>query len=252
MASRQVTDREKSARSVIAAGETNAEIIQSALSQRLQPFLKPGEKVPDFACAVRLLCASLAAARDGMVAADERHEAELGDDGPVRRERDDSVAGLRAELVDLRSAIVGAYGSAAAAEVFAGPTPEDPVLLGRFAGEVADALERVKLPPSRVKGVTLAVAETAASLRDGRAQLEGSLESVQREVREGQQSLVARNRAVSAHDGVFQAVARTISGLLLQAGEAELAARVRPSEHRPGQTAEDAGEPTDPGPTADK
>lgn len=243
MASRQVTDREKSARSVIAAGQTNADSVQSALAKQLEPFLKEGEKAPDFAGTIRLFCASLAAGRDAMVAADEAHEAELGDDGPVRKDRDDAAVALRSDLVDLRSLLTGAYGGPVAAEVFTGATPEDPVLLGRFAGEVAGALERVKLPASRMKGVKLNVGEMVASLRAGRAALEGHLESVQREVREAQQTLTARNRAIAAYDAVFQGVARTLSGLLLQAGMPELAARVRPSERRPGQTAEDAGEP---------
>jgi len=41
---------------------------------------------------------------------------------------------------------------------------------------------------------------------------------------------------------VFARVAGTLSGLLLLSGQADLAARVRPSSRRPGQTAQEAGD----------
>jgi hypothetical protein len=247
MASRQVTDREKSARSVIAAGEANADLVQSALAEQVKPFLEKGEKVPDYAGMIRLSGRRLGAARDHMVTADEAHEQELADDAPAREERDEAQASLRAELVELREMISGVYGGPTAGRLFVGSTPEDPVLLGRFAGEVADAFKRVKLPAPRVKGAKLDVDEIIASLRDGRVRLEGHLEAVQREIREAQQTAEAKNAAIAAYDTLFTSVATTLSGLLRQAGKPDLAARVRPSARSPGQTAEDAGEATDPG-----
>jgi hypothetical protein len=252
MASKQVVDRQKSADSVIAAGEANVDLIQEALAEKARPFLKKGQPAPDFGAAVRLSCAMLGAAAVRMVEKDEAHEAELGDDAGVREARDEAKAALYSELVDLREILVGGYGGAVAAKVFTGATPEDPVLLARYAGEVADDLEKIKLPRPRLKGAKLDVAEVAASLRDKRAQLEASWKDVQREVREAQQTLDAKNGAMSAYDETFSGVASTLSGLLRLAGKPDLAAKVRPSTRRPGQTAEDAGDTVEPKAPIDK
>ena len=252
MSSKQVVDRQRSADSVIAAGETNADSIQEALAARARAYLKKGEEAPDFAALVRLSCAMLGAAKASMVEKDEAHAAELGDDAPVREERDEARTALYDELVTLREVLIGAYGGPVASKVFAGSTPEDPVVLTRYAGEVADRLQKVKLPASRIKGAKLDVAETAASLRDKRAELEQHLKAVQREVREAQKTLDAKNAAMTAYDETFGGVATTLSGLLRLSGKAELAAKVRPSIRRPGQTAEQAGDVPEPQPPADK
>jgi hypothetical protein len=248
MASKQVTDREKSARSVIAAGETNAEVVQNAVADMVAPLLKKGEEAPDFGAVILAACKLLGAVNERMIKADEAHEVELADDPPVRDARDSAVAELRSTLIELREMIVGAYGPATAGKVFLGGTPEDPVVVARFAGEVADNLGKVKLPAPRIKGAKLDVAEVVSSLKEGRAGVEEHLGHVQREAREAQKTLAARNTAIPAYDRVFAGVATTLSGLLLLAGEIELAAKVRPSTRRPGQTAEDAGETSEPAP----
>lgn len=246
MASKQVTVRQKSADSVIAAGEAHADLIQEALAEQMKPLLKKGEKVPDYAALVTTSCAALATARDRMVQAESAHEAELGDDAPVREARDAAQTALKDELISLREIIVGAYGPPAAAKLFTGGTPEDPVVLSRFAGDVADNLEKTKLPAPRIKGAKLDTAETIESLRSKRAELDKHLKAVQREVREAQKTLDAKGAAMDAYDQVFAGVATTLSGLLRLAGKPELAAKVRPSSRRPGQTAADAGEADEP------
>jgi len=49
MSSKQVTDREKSASSVVAVGDTQAQSIGEALAKRLKPSLHKGETMPDLA-----------------------------------------------------------------------------------------------------------------------------------------------------------------------------------------------------------
>ena len=133
-----------------------------------------------------------------------------------------------------------------ASKSFIGSTPEDAVVLSRYAGEVTENLGKVKLPASRIKGAKLDVAEIAESLRDKRAQLDQHLKAVRREVREAQKTLDAKNAAVTAYDTTFSGVATVLSGLLRLSGKAELAGKIRPSTRRPGQTAEDAGDATEP------
>ncbi len=245
MPSKAVTDREKSADSVIAV-EAHADTIAQALDPILKRHLKKGDPPPNVAVLVRALCAELEAAKTAMVTADEAHQAELDDDPPARKARDDRAADLYTHLVQLREMIVGAYGAQLAAELFTGSTPQDPVVLARFAGEVAARLDKAKLPAPRIKGAKLEPAVLADSLRDKRAALDKTFKSVQREVREAQATLTARDKTVAAYDTTFSSVAATLSGLLRHSGNPDLAARVRPSTRRPGQTAADADDPTAP------
>ena len=247
MASKHVTDREKSADSVIAV-ETHADAIAEALAPTLKRHLKKGQTLPDVALLVRLLCAELETTKTRLVAADEAHQTELDDDPPVRKERDDTAASLYDTLVQLREMITGAHGPAISSAVFNGSTPEDPVVLARFAGEVATRLEKTTFPPSRIKGAKLDPAALAEDLREKRAHLDRTFKSVQREVREAQATLAAKDRALAAHDTCFSSVATTLTGLLHHAGNTDLAAKVRPSTRRPGQTATEAGETPDPTP----
>ncbi len=240
MASKQITDREKSARSVVAIGETQSEASEAPLVKLLKPHLAKGETLPNIALLLTLVSRALDASKTRMVEADAAHEAELGDDEPVRRARDEAASTLSDKVIELREILTGVYGSATASAVFAGPTPEDPVVLSRFAGEVATQLVRVKLPPPRIKGAKLDTAETASALQEHSATLDMHLKGVARELREAQATLDAKNQAMAAYDELFSGVATTLTGLLRLAGKADLAARVRPSTRRPGQTATDA------------
>jgi len=243
MAAKQVTDREKSANAVVAVGTTQAEATGVALGKLLKPHLVKGESLPDVGLVMTLVARALEAAKTRMVEADAAHEAELGDDAPIRHARDEATAALSDKLVELREVIVGVYGSAAANSVFPGPAPQDPVVLSRFAGEVATQIERAKLPAPRIKGAKLDAAETAADLRSLRATLDAKIKEVAKEVREAQATLDEKNRALGSYDELFGGGATTMTGLLRMAGKAELAAKVKPSTRRPGQTESDAEAP---------
>ena len=242
MVAKQVTDREKSANAVVAAGQTQAEVTEVALNKLLKPHLAKGESLPDIGLVMILIARAIEAAKTRMVEADAAHEAELGDDAAIRQARDEAAGALSDKLVELREVIVGVYGGAAASALFSGPVPQDPVVLSRFAGEVATEMARVKLPAPRVKGAKLDPAETAADLRDLRATLDAAIKEVAKEVREAQATLDEKNRALGSYDELFVCGATTLTGLLRMAGKAELAAKVKPSTRRPGQTASDAGE----------
>src|SRR5579864_9332098 len=110
MASKLITDREKSAKAVAQAGETNAAAIGDSFAKRYAPHLQKGEKMPDVATAIRLVMRGLLADAQAMVAADDAHEAELADDVEPRDNREAATAELRARLITFRGAISGGYG----------------------------------------------------------------------------------------------------------------------------------------------
>lgn len=240
MSSKQITSREKSALAVVSVGETQSDATGAALGALLKPHLAQGEALPNLALVITLVARALDAAKARMVEADAAHEAELGDDAPLRKARDEAASALSDKLVELREVITGVYGAPAASMVFAAPAPEDPVVLSRFAGEVAAQLGRVTLPAPRLKGAKLDIAETVSALQEHSATLDGHLKGVARELREAQATLDVKNRAMAAYDERFAGVATTLTGLLRLAGKPELAAKVRPSTRRPGQTAADA------------
>lgn len=242
MSSKQVTDRQKSATAVVAAAETNADSVGQALTAILQPHLQPGESMPDVALFMRLVARALDASKTAMVKADEAHDAELADDLPIRKARDDAQAALTDKVVELREVIVGLYGTPAANTIFKGAAPQDPVVLSRFASDVATALGDVPLPAPRIAGAKIDAVATAAEIVALRATLDGHLKDVAREIREAQSTADIRNQRMAAYDDAFAAWATSLAGLLRAAGKPELAARLRPSVRRPGQTASDVGE----------
>ena len=246
MASKGVTDRQKSADSVIAASETHAARIGEALKRLLASRTDARDGAPDFADVTLGLGRVLTAQRDRLIAADEANEAELADDAAERARRDEGAAALRAAAVTLREILIGVYGTEFASSILTGSTPEDPVVLSRFAGEVIRKLRDATPPPARVAGASLDLARAATELGDLTGALDEQLKHVQLEARQAQATVVAKASAMAAYDATFTGVAGTLSGLLRLAGERELAARVRPSGRRPGQTAEAAGDPPDP------
>lgn len=144
MASKRVTDRQKSAQAVMAIGAAQGKL----LSERVGPMLAgSAESAPNVAELVAVLTAPLDAAREEMIAADEAHAIETAGDAASRNRRDEQVAGLYEPLVEPREIATGLFGAPAGSGLFSGRTPRDPVVL---------ALYRFRRP----SGVTLAARAT--------------------------------------------------------------------------------------------
>src|SRR5262245_15373702 len=127
MPSKMITDRQKSAESVIAVADAQKGTLVKGVEALMKPYLKKGEAFPDLEMFVELCARVLEASKDRMVEADAAHDAELGDDAAIRAARDAAAAQLYSRLVELREITTGVYGSEVTAQLFRGPTPEDPV-----------------------------------------------------------------------------------------------------------------------------
>ncbi len=247
MASKLVTDRQKGAEAVAAVGTAQSELLARALGEALGGPSPKGAGGVDAEAVVGALSQKLAAARDAMVAADAANESELSDDAPARARRDDAASALGARINDLRSTIRGLYGEEAASSIVAGPTPTDATMLARFAGEVVSNLRTATFGTPRLDGATFAPSAAANAIEAGRAVLADALKVTAREEREGQVTLAEKTRAIAEYDRVFRGVATVFNGLLVLAGEDDLARKVRPSVRRPGRTVEQAeAEETEP------
>lgn len=239
MASKQVTDRQKSSEVVQYAISHQGTALQDALVAR---SVAEGGAAVDVSGLLTQLGSSLSGATTAMVAADQAREHELADDPAARAARDEAAKGLYNEIVSAREALVGVYGSAAVDALgFFGSTSQDPVVLARQGRSVVDRLRSGSLPTPRSVHLTLDVASLASSLDPKVLAVEAALGTVNQEAREAQLTLVAKQRAIAEYDATFRAVATTLEGLFSYAGLPELAARVRPSRRSAGVTEEVAG-----------
>ena len=236
MASKLVAARSKSSTLVIAAADTHKDTIQVGAEALLNPYVKKGETMPDFAFVATLFGRALESLAKGMTDADDAHETELSDDVGPRDARDAAVEALNAKVVEGAEILQGLYGSAAVKAVsLDGVTPRDGTLLVQYATTASGLLRTVKLGKSRVKGASFDAEAFADELSALAKQVTRALADVAREVREAEATLVKKTTAIAAFDGAFSSTAGLLSALLIVGGQKELASRVRPSARRPGQ-----------------
>ncbi|WP_437482777.1 hypothetical protein WME75_41520 [Sorangium sp. So ce1014] len=240
MASKLVTDRDKSSRAVAASAETHADESAKGTAAELAPFLRSGEKMPDVALLMRLVARRLAADTAALVAADDAHERELADDAAPREARDEAAARLRSVLVDGRAAIDAAFGPAGLRKLLLdGAVPEDPSVLVTSGERVASALRdaEIKLPKPRRASMKLDRAALADEIAAELPALKKALAKVATEEREKEATLRAKQNALRKSDKSFGQGAALLAASFMFAGLEDLAAKVRPSGRRPGRTA---------------
>lgn len=239
MASKQVIDRQKAADAVCAVAGTYEARLRTGIASVLGPVATAKEVSDAAALLARAATDLLAKSESALVAADEAHAVELADDDGLRANRDALTGQLRDQLVGLRDALVGMYGAKVPEAVgFDGKTPLDPVMLVRFARQIAVALKKPgALPTPKFKTAVLDPVTESASLTDLANRLADAIDAVAEDVRENQVTKTARDAAQASHDPVFSRSANFLSALFALANEPELADRVRPSTRQPGRLA---------------
>lgn len=251
MPSKLVVDRQKSAAQVAAAGETHAGLIGEALTPALSPVLQEGETVPDATFLVTLLMRYLVFKLDLMVTADETHDAELRHDAKPRAARDTVARQLYNQVIQVRETLSGIYGDAFTRQLgLVGETPIEPVTLMRLANGIAEELGHMQLPAPLMLGASLDTATIIQKLTATTTELDTHLADLAREARQAQTTLTHKNRAITGYDTTYAAIIQILSGLLLLAGEPELAERIRPTRRRAQQAEGGDNDPPKP-PTAE-
>jgi len=247
MPSKQVTDKEKSARHVSSTANTQGDQAAAAVEDVLSRYLASGEKMPDLKLLFGLVSRGIDATAQAMTLADQKHESELGDDQGPRDARDTAADEVGAVLADLRDGLSTGYGRATVGLFGLGGTlPTDPSVVGALGSSVLARLESgdVQLPPARrKKALTVNLEEFAKELKEQLPALQTALADVKREEAEAAATLHAKRAASTEYDAAFTRGATFLSAAFALGGLDDLATKVRPSRRRPGRTEEPVEEP---------
>ena len=245
MNTNEVTDRERSGKLVFQAGATHADAAARAIAERLKKHTRKTDERPDVAALFRMFGLRLMGSVEAMIAADEAHEVELGDDAQYRAARDVAQASLYKLVIDVRDQVKSVLGDPGLERLgMKSPAPDSSDRLAVYARGVARKLAdaKIELPPPKRKTATIDRGAMRDELEAALAPLDEALKDVSREVKEAEATRVTRQKAIVEYDDVFAETANLYDALFRAAGMDEIADRVRPSKRRPGRIASDETE----------
>lgn len=246
MSSKQVIDRERTSRGVIARLEECTEAARSGGEEVMTPHLGRGERVPDLVMFLVLLGRMLRAAIEGMIAADRVHEQELADDAAVRASRDRAHAACYALVVSIRKLIEAGFGDVGLKTLSLwDPCPNDPQGTLSYARSLAAALASdTDLGAPRIRSVRLDRAALAAELGGLCDALDREIGRVASEDGAAKTTQAQKDAAIAAHDRALRNATQLGVAVLQLAGHDALAERVRPTVRR--ERSEPEPEPAQP------
>lgn len=177
---------------------------------------------------------------DALIASDEQHAAELADDGGIRASRDARIHEVRNYLSSLRDVITANYGAeVAAAYGLSGPTTDEAQHLLNTSKTSAKLLRSRPLTEApRNKSLKIDPLLAADDLDEHNAALSKALDDVEREKREAQATLSAKDAQVARWPVVYSGSADVVAALFVLGGRPELAEKVRPTARRRAGTPE--------------
>lgn len=238
MASKQVIDRERSSRAVVATLEQYADEAGQGAGAALDELLARGERKVDVAVIVRLVGRMLTGTTASLVEADREHERELAGDSQAREQRDVAHRELYQLVVVVRNAVLANFGEVGAKTLGIGePCPSDAQgTLSYAAGLVASLKERdATMPKPRTPNVRFERAALAIELSGKVDALSTSMAAVAREDSAAKGTQARKDAAMAAFDRAFRIATSVGTSLFLLAGMDEIADRIKPSTRRAGQ-----------------
>jgi hypothetical protein len=240
--SKEVTTAKKEAEFIQSAVETHGARIGEGLAACLSPYLASGETLPDALFLMQLLRRWVADAMDKLVAADEAHDREQGEDAQARQGRDAAFAESRQGTIALKESLSGLHGSDALAVLgLAGDTPDSPQALARVLSAAGKRLAEGQALPPPLEADTPAwtAAQVTARLAALRSPLAESLALLGREEQETKGTLTLKWQAMEAAQPAKRAAAAVIGTFARIAGETDLADRLKPETGRSRKPAEE-------------
>lgn len=239
--SKVVNDRLKAVESVHSALTESSGKLSSGGADLFGPYLKKGETLPNFAFIGELTQRVLRHRADEMAAADAAHNSELADDAEPRDRRDTAARQVYSDIVRIKEEVGVLFGPAWVTKLaLPSEVPQDPLLLLRTASLLKKAISNATFPKPKMEGIgKVDKAPWLARLTGPVAELDTAIKDVSREEREGQTTLIAKQRAMDAFLDVFNKATAMSVALLRLVGEREHADRLRPSGRRPGTLEEE-------------
>jgi hypothetical protein len=129
-------------------------------------------------------------------AAANAHADELADDDPLREERDEVKREVGDAYLSAKGMLTGAFGASFAKRVGLDVVLEDrPDLVRKIGARVVRLLHKVKKPKNSFGGSKIDLGEIADALDEKVERLAGLLDSLKKEEREAQQTMIARDQA---------------------------------------------------------
>jgi hypothetical protein len=242
---KQVTDRQGAVNTVASAAETHVDRLRTSFEELFQDDLAAKEKLPDIGLVALLVARRLRRVNAVLVEKSDAYDRELDDDAEPRERRDGAAATLTSEVVEIRDALLAAFGPTIVRELgLAGKTETEPKAILAKAKRLAETIkdpERTWPKPKR-KGIKIDPTAWVEDLEGPIRVLEQAQKDVAREVREAQAASDGKARAMAANDDEFGRSASFFSALFRVLRDDALAAKVRPSARRPGRVLEE-GEP---------
>lgn len=226
--SKVTTGRLKVGKSVVAAFDTQAETIVTAL--------EAGPNTPPAGVARGVLAwlrGALHDANEGLREADLAHALEGDDDHEPRLRRDTLARELRAILASGSDGVRGVYGHVFSRGVgLETALPERPDQLLHHAESVVLNLASHVPPETEHEDSSFNLPRFAARIEAKSAALKAALESVTREERELQTTMSKRETATARWLRTYAGTAMILSGMATLAGLDDLAAKVKPTERK--------------------
>lgn len=230
MPSKGVIDRQRIAKSIVAAARTHAHQVGAQLDELLSPYLFEGETFTP--TTFQLVIARLLEDRlQALVTADNAHLLELDDDQDPRIRREEATEKLYATVVGIRETLTAAFSAPRTDALLGikGKTPADPLKLLGHAQDLLDRLREpaVVVPEQRFDAVQIDLARLADELQPALDELADALRDVTREQRETESTLEEKTAALEAFDAIVGGVARTLIGFDEMTGHPDFAKKIR-------------------------
>ncbi|UJR79029.1 hypothetical protein [Sandaracinus amylolyticus] len=245
MASKQVIDRERSSRTVVATLERYAPEAGQGVRAASSELLGRREVMPDIELVIRIAARALERSTSELIDADRAHDREINGDSHAREERDRAHRAVYELVISVRGLVQASFGDVALKTLgLWDPSPPDPQGTLTYARNLADVLgdTAVALPAPRIEHVRFDREGLAMDLVTKVDVLRTAMALVAREESAAKGTQARKDAAMAAYDRTFRIAANLGVALFQLGGLDELADRIKPSPRRPGML-DQPGEP---------